>query len=237
MWWYASSFGSRAMVQSYPIFLITLAAFSSVLINKPKFRYPFYAFIALFILLNQFQDWQYRQGIIMKDETTSNYYFAAFFNTTIDKKLRRYIDSNEKRPENFISKTTLAAKSIAAEDQTVRPFSYGPSLSIPINQSNLGALKGQWLEIESQLMYEGNRFNAHQGAKLVMVVKRAGKNVKWIGVRVQHMVDPDIQTVIKYDYQIPLSIQVGDVLECIMWNNGPDTVYMETLSLNLFTPD
>jgi len=236
IWWYASSFGARAVIQSYPILLISLAALIGFLIDKKILKYGLYFLLFLFICLNQFQDWQYRNRILLQDGTTSTYYKSTFFNTKFDKMLRKYVDSNEKRPltMNFDDKETIDLVKLDTLADKIISGKYGPDIVIDITAENIEKYRSQWLDVESTLLYKGDLFDQYRGAKLIITTRRNDKHLKWVGVRVQRLFEENETKTINFDYQVPDEIQIGDKIECVLWNNGPDIISMESMKLSLF---
>lgn len=61
-WWYAQSFGQRALIQSYPVMAISLGYFLVYINDKKKnFRIAIYFVLFAFIILNLFQTKQFIQ--------------------------------------------------------------------------------------------------------------------------------------------------------------------------------
>lgn len=81
-WWYADSFGSRAMVGSYAVMALPLAALLQWAMNGQMLRRAgMVALLAAFVLLNLFQYWQFKQGIIDSSRMTLAAYTAGFGRT------------------------------------------------------------------------------------------------------------------------------------------------------------
>jgi len=81
-WWYADSFGSRAMVGSYAVMALPLAAVLHWAKNGSMLRRAgMVALLAAFTLLNLFQYWQFKQGIIDPSRMTRAAYAASFGRT------------------------------------------------------------------------------------------------------------------------------------------------------------
>jgi hypothetical protein len=74
-WWYGGSYGLRAMIDIYPFLIITMAVF----INKMISNKIILGTLSVLVLLNCFQMFQYRHGIIHYDSMTGEAYFDAFF--------------------------------------------------------------------------------------------------------------------------------------------------------------
>lgn len=81
-WWYATSFGQRAMVQSYPVYLLGLGFLLNFLFtHRYVMGWIVSFFIFCFVLLNQFQTWQVNRTILRLDRMTKDFYTNAFLRT------------------------------------------------------------------------------------------------------------------------------------------------------------
>ena len=85
-WWYAASFGMRAVVQSYAILAVPLAAFYEKVFSF-HFKKQIFTVLARsltvflfcgFLCLNQVQSYQYRYGIIHYEDMTEDAYWYVF---------------------------------------------------------------------------------------------------------------------------------------------------------------
>ena len=80
VWWYAGSFSQRALEHSYPIYLLVIG-FGLMNLGKPK-QIIVGSFITLCIILNIFQTWQMRNGILHGYNMTEDYYISTFAQTS-----------------------------------------------------------------------------------------------------------------------------------------------------------
>ena len=105
-WWYADSFGQRALVQSIAIMSIPLGFY----LQKISFGNIFKKIIIIiicsfFIFLNFFQTWQINHGILATSRMTRSYYLKTFLKTKIKKEdqklllVSRSYDGIEKMPD------------------------------------------------------------------------------------------------------------------------------------------
>jgi hypothetical protein len=106
-WHYGGTFSSRALVQSYPIFAFSLAAFLQN-IRGNKWRFGFYALAIYLSLVNLFQIYQYNESIIHYRDMNRKYYAAIYLDknpTPLDFSL---LDTDEiLENENGFDKKTL----------------------------------------------------------------------------------------------------------------------------------
>ena len=117
VWRYGGSYSTRALVQSYPLFALGLAAFITW-IFKTKYKALFYALAIYLTAVNLFQIWQYRTGILRHDEMNRAYYQAVYLDknpTALDMSM---LDGGQKfyfSPdstiyyENVVSKVAIGA--------------------------------------------------------------------------------------------------------------------------------
>lgn len=81
-WWYADSFGSRAMTGSYAVMALPLAtAIDRIGQMRWPYRHVTQVFIVGIAVLNLFQYWQFRHGLIHSSRMTRAAYFAVLGRT------------------------------------------------------------------------------------------------------------------------------------------------------------
>ncbi len=77
-WWYADSFGPRALVQSYAVMALPLGAVLMWLRDSRRWRIPGVAALLGLVALNLFQIWQSEHGMIHTSRMTWSAYKAVF---------------------------------------------------------------------------------------------------------------------------------------------------------------
>ncbi len=80
-WWYSSCFGIRALIPSYALMCIPLGYFIDHVL---KSGIKYFVLVLMFALtgLNIFQSWQAREGILDLENTSRDYYFSTFLQTS-----------------------------------------------------------------------------------------------------------------------------------------------------------
>lgn len=110
-WWYASSFGQRALVQSYAVLVIPMGYFFSAVSSMGRKRaVVIFSIAGLFVVLSLFQTWQYTRGIIHPQNMTREYYFAVF--------------GRMKQPDEQLQNLLLLERSFTATDFFSKPEDY-----------------------------------------------------------------------------------------------------------------
>ena len=105
-WWYAQCFSQRALVQSYAVMVLPLGYFINSILKKKLYIKIIIFFIAVcFIILNLFQIWQIRKGILSTDRMTFPYYVKVFGKKNVNKNDKKLllVDRNFKGEERKLN--------------------------------------------------------------------------------------------------------------------------------------
>lgn len=203
-WWYADSFGSRAMVGSYAVMALPLAAVLQWAWAGSRARRAGMAIVlVLCTLLNVFQYWQFKHGIIHSSRMTWAAYKAGFGKTEVPANMEdlllvhRSYTGDQGRPDSTkYARVPMpeASLQLPAPDTVLldpatglqvhayrldghRPFS--PALHIPFNE--LTRHDHAWIETEWKVMMPG------PGTKgsFVSTFEHSGKNYAYTTVDVE----------------------------------------------------
>jgi hypothetical protein len=92
-WWYGGSFGSRTMIEYYPICLILIGGFLYRLSNKRILKGVLILFWCFCIYLNNYQMRQYQRGILHWDSMTYLSYKAIFLSNRLPSNYKELLES------------------------------------------------------------------------------------------------------------------------------------------------
>ena len=158
-WWYAGSFSNRAYVQSYAVLSIPLGFFLQAIGEKRNFiKIPVYIIAVLFLCLNLFQTWQFKQRIISQSDMTRAAYFANFFQTDASKcdpslllvwrdpSGIEVMDTNRHYEERFLTKETFGEEGF----QTDSTVEFSPAVRIPYK--DITKKDHAWIRIRCEIM-------------------------------------------------------------------------------------
>ena len=238
IWWYASSFGMRALIQSYAIIALPLAATIEKMISLWWSRIAGFALILLFVAFNQFQDWQYRNGILLQDEMTKTFYWKSFLKLNKNLKLRVFVDTEE-----IYRATGSYVQLIGGKDpsegqdlsvDTIPPGKFGATKRLFLKET-MKDEDEKWINVSAEIMMASDKYNRYSQARLVTAIKHEDKDIKWVGVRAQWMTIPKQWETITYDFRIDNNTHQDAYLETTLWNNGPDTIYIKSIDLNQYS--
>jgi len=260
-WWYAGSFGQRALVQSIAIMAIPLGFYiqkaSSGNILKRTVLVLIFSF---FIFLNFFQTWQINHGIIDISRMTRAYYFKTFLKTKVkeeDQKLllvSRSYDGMETMPNVSEFDHTNLAKFNYDEpsdpdfkdciDSTVH---YSGKYSIKLDSTkffsptyrkafrSLTDKEYAWIKVTAYICPTSD-FSSNP-ASLVITFLHNGYNYKY------YTLDLEKQNLkvgkwnkISAVYMTPEVRNINDKLAVYFWLRGSKPFYIDDLSIDLYEP-
>jgi hypothetical protein len=81
-WAYGGGFSARPLVSVYPLLALPLAALL-VWARQTAWSTAVHGLVAFCIVLNLWQTWQYRAGILLYDNNTAELYWRNFFHTSL----------------------------------------------------------------------------------------------------------------------------------------------------------
>ena len=207
-WWYADSFGSRAMMQAYPLLALPLGVVLRYLWRRSRWvRGATVAAVGFCMMLNAFQAWQMRQGIFVTEYMTRRYYGAIFGKTQLTKDDLAKFDANEPTPDAgryqpeqvYLNAFEAAANPGAALSTAVGPhppvaFVDAAHVFSPGYQALLGPARlrpGDWVQARVQAFYPQKEFDTNRMPQLVVEYRHPNAEpYRWQAVRITNKVGP-----------------------------------------------
>lgn len=192
-WTYFPGLGQRPMVETYPLLVFGLAGFYNLLFKKPKWKWIPYLIFAICSILNIFQTWQMKEGIIWSERGSKSFYVETFGKTQGTLSSLRAFESETTQP----NESKLSVKEVLAERAFNKESSNkisndisldgSPSLivhkekqiellNIPVNQIN----KGDWIKYGINAYVEDDQLEGNKDAFADLVVEILDKNNTFI---------------------------------------------------------
>ena len=243
-WWYAGCFGQRAMMESYLLLAFPAAALMQWLFRQRKIlRLPVFTVMALFILLNLFQTWQYMHLIIDPMQMTKEYYWAVFGKTKLGESDKYYLEPTTQNEERdfLIDTTKYSSKTIAAYDfetpgqanpanlcrDTARSGSYSlrmnqglqfsPGINIPYK--DLAGKNFAWLRLSAWVWFSCKPEEAACG--LVVTGYRNGAVYKYRQLELEkENLKPGVWNKVEMDYVTPFFKDKNNPVQTYFWYRG-----------------
>jgi hypothetical protein len=264
-WWYASSFGQRAVVQSYAVMAIPLGCFLNNLNRQNHFKKMLFILVASsFVMLNLFQTWQLRKGILSGDRMTFAYYWRTFGKTQAipdDKKLllinRSSVGGWDPLP-NDISFRHRILKSFGFENKQDKKgkfytrkyahsghfslkmdsmLQFSPAFSIPFKDMTHSDYA--WIRV-TVWVYPVHALS-ETPCSLVVTFQHGNGAYKYRAYDLDNPVNSrklklDQWNKITVDYLTPEIRRKSDKLVVYIWNRGKKDIYFDDLKVELFNP-
>ncbi|MCF8239553.1 MAG: hypothetical protein K9I85_15430 [Saprospiraceae bacterium] len=246
IWWYAGSFGMRALVQSYAVLALPLGLAWEAWSGTTWRRSLIPAFVVLCGLLNLFQTWQMHRGILKADEMNNAYYWEAFGRLDPDRSMLRLLDVPD-RPDKPALYADLIAMQSAEKDTTGttewvqnKPGwlvkgtdKYSPTIRIDITDSLAREWSGQWLKLQSSVLVGEDTSPGYSGAILVFQLQQKDGPGIWHGMQIARLVEIDRWWPVEYEVQLPENLKAGDSIIAVIWvPDSQDNLWMNEIRLS-----
>ncbi|MDO7850774.1 hypothetical protein [Hymenobacter convexus] len=258
-WWYMDSFGSRAMVQTYPLLCLPLGYFLLELLKRGRVAaIATVAVLAGFIALNMFQFWQLQNGIFVSEYMTQRYYLGILGKTQLTKDILAKFDTNEPDPpaaaparsvfvDNFSQGTGPGYTAEQAPAGAAPVFRVDGQVQYsPAFRATLGSLPaqpGEWVQASIKAFFPDKEYNINQMPGLVIEWKRGDQQLKWQSVRITNKVGPPstvyggtagVWDTVGFASQIPDDAQPGDQLAVYVRNDqSTKALYLDDMSVRI----
>lgn len=201
-WTFFPGLGQRPMVETYPLLSFALAAAFAFFLEKKKSTWVPLTAVVLFAMLNLFQTWQMREGVIWSERHNAAFYWETFgtMKSTINS-LRAY-DTKELQPdstkleriavlftESFEDTTRIEKNRLSDADQRSGDYSYfAPDQYYTLleNYALKDVSPGDWLKLSiDAYMDQSNQIYNRDGAMNLIILfhdgagkRRKERNIK-----------------------------------------------------------
>lgn len=218
IWWYGGSLGQRALVQSYAVLILPLAAVIESLLRAKLFWKIFaFAFIIYSVSLNLLLTWQAHApiGIFEAENMNRAYFWKTFYRTKItkqDKLLLDNIDINNHPKVNpvIIREIQFEEDTIAIAEDNLNPGNHARIINeaysfynFTISKQEIGTHK--WLHISMMCFPVKKEWDLWKADQIAVWFKDGDTRVKTNFVRIQRIAEEGYWTEVYFDAEIPKS--------------------------------
>lgn len=241
-WWYAGgSYSSRTMIPTYGLLAIPLGFFlQNALYNSIK-RMAVSLLLAFFVILNLFQTWQFRMGIINSDRMTMAYYFRVFgkmHHKPEDDKLllvyrsygKQLFDRKEEyKSKPFYSNTFDESPEGVFLMDAEKIYSPGPK----IEWRDLTKHDHCWI-VSSIDVFIPDQYEGELPV-LVTTFVHKGKNIQYLAQSIENPKYEEWNT-ISSEFLSPEVRSSSDEMKVYLWHRSSDTIKVDNLLVTVFEP-
>ncbi|MES2704440.1 MAG: hypothetical protein V4649_17510 [Bacteroidota bacterium] len=170
-WRYGGSYSTRALVQSYPVFALPLAALVEK-VERSKWRVAFYALGLYLVGVNLFQLVQYNETILHYNDMNRRYYGRIYLNAHPSPVDMSVLDSAEVLKDVARHSATL----VAGYDSS-RRVSFPANGELVVGEAHLPAGYA-WLKIEAVIKAPGHLWLSYLNATVSNAAEHINSRVR-----------------------------------------------------------
>ncbi|MBL7814028.1 MAG: hypothetical protein JNL70_03400 [Saprospiraceae bacterium] len=258
-WWcynYINGFGSRPMIEAYPLLAIPLSIFTEKML-KTKVLTAFFTLLLVFLIgLNVFQTWQMSQRILISEDSNAAFWLESFGKTTLNYKALVAFDSNEKQPKQTVLikklyENNFETPSVSDSNFVKQPIAAGQwAYCVPADAFSSGfktqakqLQRGRYVKIKLKAYSVKNSiWDIYKKSILVVEFRRGDKELKWRGMRIENKIGDTTQIFggkaqvwgdIEFYVEIPQDILPEDVLNTYVWNQNEYALVIDDFTVEL----
>lgn len=258
-WQYINGFGSRPMIETYPIWAFPLACFFVYLSHKTILRMFSFAIIAFLIFLNCFQTWQFEEGWIWTEDSNRAYYKAIFLKTSSTYEAHVAYDCGETQPDTNRLQQVRVLKTLTFDDTTAgQPCTIrrgespaillqnGTSPVIHLSAEESGAAPQDYFKISCWAYCPELQYDHYKQAVLTAEFKHGGNQIRWRSVRLQTKIGNSSHKILDIGkahqwQQIWFFVRAphrfngnSDELNVMVWNPGIVPILIDDVQVELW---
>ncbi|MDQ3111324.1 MAG: hypothetical protein M3R17_15665 [Bacteroidota bacterium] len=257
-WWYAGTFGQRPFVQSYGLMAIPLGYhLQSLLKQKKKSKYIAIGLIAFFLLLNQFQTWQYNHGIIHPELMTKKYYGNIFGKTSVKPEWNSLLEIDRGNLQPMDTLNGYAAHCILFLDYETRKNLRPDELiidTIGFNSKQSTMLDethpyGSFFKFPFDSLSDGDHvrikmemdvYNAAEVSDLNFTFSMTGKRGQTYGYAASRGFGTEVGkegwSHVSGWFVTPVILHSDDLISLGIWNAGGKKVFLDNVKITVYEP-
>ena len=241
-WWYAGSYSQRSVVQSYPEMALALGAILTFGANYLWLRIVLYTSVALMILLNLFQTWQFDERIINGSRMSKEYYWKVFGKTSVPNGAESLLMINrpsvqKTTPEDISQykkvKSIFTKKEVVfSEDQEFVDFERFEYYKLTNEDHGWIKLSGK-----STVNHRGSDEDFLMVTCFTHFIEQDEKYsyVTWSPTEMPNYSKDSVTNYFEFWYLTPEVRSVDDKFLFEIWNRAKSNVKIEDLRLEIFT--
>jgi len=256
-WWYADSFGSRAMVGSYAVMALPLAGLlRSSGSFVPLAKIGFTLLLSGLVCLNVFQHLQYKRGIIHTSRMTAAAYWAAFGQLRPVEGMNELLLVDRSGPADVLpdEMDRYRQKDLPAALVEIQPsdmdtlvadphgngmvrafgvgssWAYSPALRVPFDA--MTQTDHVWVELTWRIRPMGER----SSGSLVTTMEHSGRSYGYVAKAVEGL-EMGVWHTLTTHYRTPEMRDTEDLFLAYYWAHDTSAVLVEGPSIKVFEPE
>lgn len=257
---YINGFGSRPMVEIYPLLALPFASFIAFVWNKRLLITTTLACLLFFVFINIFQTWQLHKGLIWTEEGNFAFYKSMFLKKHGTPESLIAFDTGEEQPDISSIHFTKLLKTESYEDsvnsnyvtdiKTEKEFAYelrnSETKKIKFIASKSIIKPNDYIKVSCDVYLREMEWNKFQLAVLNTVFFHNGNIIRDRRLRLPSKIGNTENSIwyfgktnewsnVSYFVKVPHRfISSNDILEINVWNPGNKVVVIDNLKIELW---
>ena len=254
VWWYGGSFGARALVQSYAVLALPLAACLTWLLKRKWTAALGIAFVILCADLNWMMTWQAhsQHGGWNAEGHSKLYYWKIFGSANPKKEDKKFLDvKRELKSTEGMTIQTLYENDFETDTSAHRSerHTFSGKYSFLLNKDHqfsstyvakigeLNAKPKSWIRVQAEVFYLQNPPTLWNNAQMTIFFIRDGHPFKATYAKIQRAVDRGKWNHYQYEMRIPEKLTDQDEVKVYVWNaSSPTELYIDDFKVELIQP-
>jgi hypothetical protein len=234
-WWYASSFGSRVMVDGYAIYGLLIGGVTLLVLQSSK-KWLITGILISFgcLYLNALQSYQYYKGIISLSSMTKDHYWYVFGRwnmNDIDPTTLGLNRNDLNWPETLLQNNSLAAQkgySIHSQADIIEVSRVSFDFEDEFVVMYAAPLNTLFTSDETLLSFN---FEIHPNEHMeeLYVVLRLDNNTQYFS---EYLLIKPGETTFQYQMNLPIVRSMSDKLNLYIWNLGGNKGELRNFSVS-----
>ena len=259
-WQYINGFGSRPMVETYPIWAFPLACFLLFIWNKSIIKTVSFLLMAFLLFVNLFQTWQFEKGLIWTEDSNWAFYKAIFLKTKSNYDAHIAYDCGETQPDttklkrvNVLQiqefKDLLSSDYITFASKSA-PYAFelheGTTPTLQFRADTSGIQARDYIKISCMVYCNELQYDHYKQAVLAATFLHGGNQIRWRCVRLQTKIDNKDHLILHigkerqwqhvyFFVRVPHRFKdAGDLLQVNVWNPSNMPVIVDDVQVELW---
>jgi hypothetical protein len=198
-WRYGGTYSTRALVQSYPVFLFPFTAIIEK-ITLQRWRIIFYLLASYFVFVNIFQLHQYATGVLHYRDMNRQYYSKIYLNNNPTPAEMSLMDHNEivENENDYEMRTIVSSDSIISIESNdenawlVRKTAFMQNVSEPLKSTH-------WLKINAEIKAEEGLWGSYLNCEI-----QSGDSTRLAKIRLSNAISkPEVYNPYEFFVRLP----------------------------------
>lgn len=260
-WYYINGFGSRPMVESYPLLAFPFASFVAFL-WKNKWTKIILAFaVAILIHINLMHTYLISEGVFSSDNVSKSFYWSSLGKSSISYNDFVLLDIDEQQPkpkEVVLLKNiyfndfndTLNQKNYICKDSSncvdknyyfnIKQ-QYSPGINATYDELSLEG--GEWIRLSVKVKVDKKVGKVYHNSTLVCSFE-GGENPKWKGLELENKIGGKpygqwkgklgVWDELHYFSKVPKKTNPNQLLKVYIWNPNNHFIHVDDLRVDVY---